>query len=129
MSNKGGKLKRRLEGLSSPPHEIHKSHPPKLAFGDQVKVRATPEANAAGVAGMAGEVIGFTKRSGASVAVVGSHHDDYAFHVSFKEQPGTLWFTEDQLELVAHSATAGAGKSGSGNADSTEGKKPAWKFW
>jgi hypothetical protein len=127
MSKKGGRLKRRLEGLSNPPQEIRKrARVPKLAFGDQVQVRATEEANAAGVAGLAGEIIGFTKRSGASVAAIGATGDDYAFNVSFKEVEGTFWFAEDQLE---RSPDAGGGKSGGENPTAADSKKPSWKFW
>jgi hypothetical protein len=127
MSNKSGRLKRRLEGLSNPPQEIRKrARVPKLAFGDQVQVRATEEANAAGVAGLAGEIIGFTKRSGASVAAIGATGDDYAFNVSFKEVEGTFWFAEDQLE---RSPDAGGGKSGGENLTAADSKKPSWKFW
>jgi hypothetical protein len=105
-----------------------RSRTPKLEFGDRVQVRATDDANAAGVAGLAGEIIGFTRRSGASVTAIGAAGDDYAFNVAFKETESTSWFAEDQLELLER--PPGAGGSGE-PADSTvaHGKKPSWKFW
>jgi hypothetical protein len=129
MSNKSGRLKRRLEGLSTPPHEIRKrTRVPKLVFGDRVQVRATEEATAAGVAGLAGEIIGFTRRSGASVAVIGATGDDYAFNVSFKETESTSWLAEDQLELLERSPGAG-GKKEREDPATAHRKKPSWKFW
>jgi hypothetical protein len=129
MSNKTGRLKRRLEGLSTPPIKSQKSpRNPKLAFGDRVRVKATEEANAAGAAGLTGEIIGFTKRSGSSVVAIGAAGDDFAFNVFFKETESTAWLAEDQLELLEHSPGADGSK---GHVDSatTDGKKSAWKFW
>jgi hypothetical protein len=128
MSNKDGRLKRRLEGLSSPPHEIHKKpRAPKLAFGDRIKVRATEEATAAGVAGLAGDIIGFTKRSGACVTAIGAKGDDYAFNVAFKDTENTAWFAEDQLELIERPGADGNKEHGDSATD--DGKKPLWKIW
>lgn len=126
MSNKSGRLKRRLEGLSTPPMKIKRNpRTPKLAFGDKVQVRPTEEAAAAGLAGLAGEIIGFTRRSGASVTAIGATADDYAFNVSFKEVEGAYWFAEDQLELLER----GPGAGGDQEAAPAGDKKPAWKFW
>jgi hypothetical protein len=128
MSNKGSRLKRRLEGLSGPPQGIHKkARVPKLAFGDRVQVRATEEATAAGVAGQTGEIIGFTRRSGASVTTIGAAGDDYAFNVSFKEVKGTFWFAEDQLELLERPGADGNQEHQ--DSATADGKKAAWKFW
>ena len=129
MSNKSGRLKRRLEGLSSPPMEIRKKpRVPKLALADRVQVRATEEATAAGVAGLAGEIIGFTKRSGTSVTAIGATSDDYAFNVALKDVEGAFWFGEDQLELLERAPGAG-GKKESADSATADAKKPSWKFW
>lgn len=129
MSNKSSRLKRRLEGLSTPPMKVKKSpRAPKLVFGDRVQVRATEEATAAGLAGLAGEIIGFTRRAAVSVSVIGPAGDDYAFNVSFKEVEGTYWFAEDQLELVERAPGANGDKERA-DAAAEGGKKPAWKFW
>lgn len=128
MSNKSGRLKRRLEGLSTPPMKIKKSpRTPKLAFGDKVQVRPTEEATAAGVAGLAGEIIGFTRRAGTSVTAIGALAGDYAFNVSFQEVEGAYWFAEDQLELRERAPGANGDKEGEPAA--AGGKKPVWKFW
>ena len=127
MSIKSGRLKRRLEGLSSPPIAVsRKPRAPKLVLGDRVKVRETPEASAAGFAGLAGEVIGFTRKSGVSVTAVGAGQDDFAFNVAFQDADGTSWFAEAQLDFVEHAPGAGAPAAPGETAGE---KKPAWKFW
>ena len=128
MSNKGGRLKRRLEGLSSPPQPLRRVvRAPKLAFGDKVRVRETAEATEAGVAGLTGDIIGFTRRSGGSVTAIGAKGDDYAFNVAVKDSESTVWFAEDQLELVERAPGAGGKKEGEDLA--ADSKKPSWKFW
>jgi hypothetical protein len=126
MSNKGGRLKRRLEGLSSPPIPVRKSRIPKLVLGDRVKVRETPESTGAGLAGLTGEIIGFTKKSGVSVTAIGAGLDDFAYNVSFTDAASTAWFAEQQLEVVDHAPGSAVAKEGAAD---TGDKKPAWKFW
>jgi hypothetical protein len=116
------------------------SDSPKIAFGDRVRVRDTPEASAAGVAKLEGDVYGFTTPSVTSVSVIGSKNGDYALNVSFEEKKETYWFSEDQLEFVSHSAgtkiTIGEkefvrSESGEWLGDSAAPAKarPWWKFW
>lgn len=93
-----------------------------------MQIRATDEASAAGVAGLAGEIIGFTRRSGASVKAIGAAGDDYAFNVAFKETESTGWLAEDQLELLERSPSADGSKEGE-NVTIADSKKPLWKFW
>jgi len=116
------------------------SDSPKIAFGDRIRVRRTPEATAAGLANLEGDVYGFTTPSVTSVAVIGSKSDDYALNVSFEEKKETFWFSEDQLEFVSHSAgaeiTVGKkkfvrGTSGEwiGDSQTQMNAPPWWKFW
>jgi len=111
----------------------------KIAFGDKVRVRDTPEAAEAGVANLEGDVFGFTTPSVTSVSVIGSGTADYALNVSFAEKKGEFWFAEDQLEFVSHSPgtriTVGTksfvrGESGEWIGDpSASLSRPWWKFW
>ena len=116
------------------------SDAPKITFGDKVRVRNTPDADAAGVANLEGDVFGFTTPSVTSVSVIGSKSGDYALNVSFEEKKGEFWFAEDQLEFVSHSAgtkitvgTEGFVRSESGEwiADPSVSAavRPWWKFW
>ncbi len=116
------------------------SDSPKIAFGDRVCVRDTPEAVAAGVAKLEGDVFGFTKPSVTSVSVIGSKSGDYALNVSFEQMKGEFWFAEDQLEFVSHSAgtkiTVGKksfvrSESGEWISDppASAPARPWWKFW
>jgi hypothetical protein len=72
------------------------------AFGDQVRVRSTAETLAAGVAGLEGEVHGFTTPSVTGVEVIGSPADDHALHVWFGDDREGRWFHPDLLELLHH---------------------------
>jgi hypothetical protein len=116
------------------------SDSPKISFGDRVRVRNTPEAVAAGVAMLEGDVFGFTTPSVTSVTVIGSKSADYALNVSFEEKKGEFWFAEDQLEFVSYSAGTKISigkkkfirsKSGGwiGDPATPVIARPWWKFW
>jgi hypothetical protein len=111
-----------------------------ISFGDRVRVRITPEATAAGLAGLEGDVYGFTTPSVTSVMVIGAHGEDYALNVSFGEKKETFWFAEDQLEFISHSPgteirVGGVQKkwvraeSGEWIEHSTAKTKPWWRIW
>src|SRR5688572_223312 len=78
-----------------------------IAFGDTVRVKATPETEAAGVAGLTGEVYGQSvpSISGAS-PIIGSPAEDYAVNVFFADRNEGYWFAEQLLEFVDHTPGA-----------------------
>jgi hypothetical protein len=77
---------------------------PPIAFGDKVKVRATPDTEALGIAGLAGQVYGETTPSVTGVAVIGPLTRDYAVNVHFDGRGETFWFASELLEFVDHAA-------------------------
>src|SRR5881628_31142 len=75
-----------------------------ITFGDNVRVRATPETEALRVAGQVGQVYGETTPSVTRVSVVGRLVGDFALNVHFEGRTDTLWFAPELLELVDHGA-------------------------
>ena len=75
-----------------------------ITFGDNVRLRSTPETKALGVAGRVGQVYGETTPSVTGITVVGQLVGDYALNVHFEGRTDTLWFTPELLEFVDHSA-------------------------
>ena len=65
---------------------------PRITFGDNVRLRSTPETEALGVAGQVGQVFGETTPSVTGVAVTGQLVGDYALNVHFEGRTDTLWF-------------------------------------
>ncbi|MEO8752620.1 MAG: hypothetical protein ABI624_08075 [Casimicrobiaceae bacterium] len=51
------------------------------SFGDRVRVKESPETIAAGIAGMEGDVRGFTTPSITGITVIGGAPDDQAINV------------------------------------------------
>jgi hypothetical protein len=78
-----------------------------VTFGDTVRVTATPETRAAGLAGLTGEVIGQSvpSISGAS-PIIGPLTKDYAVNVFFADRNEDHWFAEHLLEFVHHTPGA-----------------------
>lgn len=74
------------------------------AFGDRVRISASPETTAAGVAGLEGEVYGFTTPSMTGVDVIGGAPDDYALNVNLEPKDEAFWFRPDLVELLHHNA-------------------------
>lgn len=79
----------------------------KIEFGDTVRVKAAPETEAAGLAGLTGEVYGQSvpSISGAS-PIIGTLTEDYAVNVFFPDRNETHWFAEQLLEFVDHTPGA-----------------------
>jgi hypothetical protein len=73
-----------------------------IAFGDNVRVRRSPETEAHGVAGLSGQVYGATTPSVTRVSVIGQVTRDCAVNVRFDGRAETLWFVPELLELVDH---------------------------
>lgn len=74
------------------------------AFGDHVRIRSTPETQAAGLAGLMGTVYGVTTPSILGVEVIGTPADDLALSVYFEDSGEELWFAPDLLEVMDHAA-------------------------
>jgi hypothetical protein len=75
-------------------------------FGDNVRVRPSPETEARGVAALLGQVYGETMPSVTGVAVIGEITRDHALNVHFEGRTETLWFAPELLEFVDHAAGA-----------------------
>jgi len=71
---------------------------PAITFGDNVRVRATPDTEARGVAGLVGQVYGETTPSVTGVSVIGHLTRDYAVNVHFEGKKETFWFVSELLE-------------------------------
>jgi hypothetical protein len=69
---------------------------------DRVRVRSSAETDALAVAGLVGQVYGFTTPSVTGVEVVGTLTGDYALNVHFDGRKETLWFAPELLEFVDH---------------------------
>jgi hypothetical protein len=74
------------------------------SFGDRVRIKESPETIAAGVAGLEGDVYGFTTPSVTGIVVVGGSPDDYALNVSVESHDAELWFRPDLVEFLHHNA-------------------------
>ena len=69
-------------------------------FGDRVRIKESPETLAAELAGLEGDVYGFTTPSATGVTVVGGAPDDHALSV-FVESKGTdFWVRPDLIEFL-----------------------------
>jgi hypothetical protein len=76
-----------------------------LDFGDRVRVRATREADEAGVSGRPGTVYGYTTPSlGFVTEIVGTPSDDTAVAVTLDGEDDIRWFATDLIEFVDHGA-------------------------
>ena len=77
---------------------------PPLDFGDRVRVRVTAVTEAAGLAGLAGQVFGFTTPSVTAIVPIGDAAADRAYSVSIEARGAEFWLTPDLLEFVDHGA-------------------------
>jgi hypothetical protein len=71
-----------------------------IDFGDQVRVREASETTAAGIAGLEGSVLGFTRPSVTNVDVIGGAPNDRALVVDLGAPHGQRWFRPDLLILL-----------------------------
>jgi hypothetical protein len=112
------------------------------SFGDNVRVRSSPETESLGIAGLSGQVYGFTTPSVTGVSVIGSTGEDYALNVSIAGRGSDFWLATHLVEMIDHAPGTTVSIDGSPtqsvrNADGTwrvEPKprshdKPWWKFW
>jgi hypothetical protein len=76
---------------------------PHLTFGDNVRVRHTPETERVGLAGLTGSISGLTTPSVTAVRVHGEPTEDFALAVMFDDPAiERAWFSEDLLEFIDH---------------------------
>lgn len=112
-----------------------------VSFGDNVRIRATNETEAAGVAGLTGQVYGETTPSVTNVDVIGSPSTDFAIAVHIEQRDETLWFAPELVEFLDHAPGTeikldGVAKKWTRTEDGgwkeeplDEKKKPWWKLW
>ena len=72
------------------------------SFGDNVRILATSETEAKGIAGLVGQVFGETTPSVTGVEVIGELASDYAVNVFFEEAHESFWFAPALLEFMDH---------------------------
>jgi hypothetical protein len=86
-------------------------------FADRVRIKASQETEALGLAGRVGQIYGWTTPSVTGVSVIGSTADDYAVNVHFEALDDSFWFSEDLVERVDR---------GEGTVISLEGRDSEW---
>jgi hypothetical protein len=113
-----------------------------LAFGDNVRIKTTPDTEQVGAAGRRGSISGFTTPSVTGVVPIGHAGEDHAIAVMFDDgKHETLWFVESLVDFVDHNpgleVTIGdpptfkaVRMADGGWAEAAViRKKPWWKFW
>ena len=76
--------------------------PVSVEFGDKVRVKIAPAAEAVGIAGRLGVVRGITTPSVMGIAVVGELTSDYAINVFFDDSGQEFWLAPELVEAVNH---------------------------
>ncbi len=119
-----------------------------LDFGDSVRIKASPETEALGIACRSGIFYGFTTPSVSGIVVVGSKTEDLAYSISIEEMNQRFWLAPDLVEFEDHGAGTEIRLDGvrktwrrEANGSWTEhpdspttsgapiAKKPWWRFW
>jgi len=77
---------------------------PSISFGDNIRVKTTPETASVALAGLTGEVYRHTTPSVTDVDVIGPVTEDFAINVHFDERGEAFWFAPELLEFVDHDA-------------------------
>jgi hypothetical protein len=113
------------------------------SFDDKVQIRATPETEANGTAGLVGKVFGWTTPSETDVNVIGELTSDYALNVFFEKRHESFWFPAELVEFIDHAPDTeisldGVPKkwvrnaTGGWDEESRQHEtigKPWWQFW
>ena len=71
-----------------------------FGFADNVQIRTSPATEEAGIAGLAGEVFGWTKPSVTGVDVIGGASEDTAINVFVTDRDEEYWLNPELVELV-----------------------------
>ena len=69
-------------------------------FGDRVRIKVSPETLAAELAGLEGDIHGFTTPSVTGVTVVGGAPDDHALNVFVQSKNTAFWVRPDLVEFL-----------------------------
>jgi hypothetical protein len=113
-------------------------NPTNLSFGDNVRVRSTPETESHGIAGLRGHIYGETTPSVTGIAPIGTLRADYAINVYFEDRKNSVWLAPELVEFIDHAPGTEITLEGIPNRwvrDATgewmekNTKKPWWKFW
>lgn len=112
------------------------------SFGDNVRVLSSPETKSRGIAGLAGQVYGFTTPSVTGVSVIGGDSEDFAINVSIAGHGSDLWLATNLVELIDHApgTTISVDGAPTHSVRNTDGSwrvepklqnygKPWWRFW
>jgi hypothetical protein len=109
-----------------------------LSFGDNVRVRSTPETESSGIAGLSGTIYGETTPSVTGITAIGTLLSDYAINVFFEVRKESFWLAPELVEFVDHGAGGEITLEGipkkwvrepTGGWTEKSTKKPWWKFW
>jgi hypothetical protein len=73
-----------------------------ICYGDNVRIRRTPETERLGIAESIGNVYGESTPSETHVEVIGQLMSDYALNVYFDSLKKSYWFAPEMLEFVDH---------------------------
>lgn len=73
-----------------------------ICYGDNVRIRRTPETERLGIAESIGNVYGETTPSETRVEVIGQLRSDYALNVYFDSLKKSYWLAPEMLEFVEH---------------------------
>jgi hypothetical protein len=73
-----------------------------ICYGDNVRIRRSPETERLGIAETIGNVYDETTPSDTKVEVIGQLRSDYALNVYFDSLKKSYWFAPEMLEFVNH---------------------------
>ena len=112
---------------------------------DQVRVVSTPLTQRLHLAGLTGQVYGFTTPSASNVEIVGELTADIAFNVQLEGQSKAIWFAQDLLEFLDNASVGTEivignkrlvrSESGEWMDEpsplnfSPQSRRPWWRFW
>jgi hypothetical protein len=109
-----------------------------FSFGDNVRVRSTPETESRGIAESRGQIYGETTPSVTGIAAIGTLQSDYAINVYFKDRKDSVWLAPELVEFLDHGAGTEISLEGvpkkwtrdaTGKWIEKSTKKPWWKLW
>jgi hypothetical protein len=109
-------------------------------FGNQVRIKSSPETDKMGLTGKVGKVYGETTPSVMDFEIIGSPKRDYALNVYFEDLKESFWFDEELLEQLDNAVGStitldGINKqwtkdeNGMWNEENIDLKKKWWEFW
>ena len=78
------------------------SEPVRPSFGDRVRIRRTPVTEAAGLAGLEGDIYGESIPSTSGVEVIGPAPDDFALNIYVEPRGESYWLAPEFIELLHH---------------------------